>query len=334
MKKILSFLIGCCLLFITINITANPNVCANDYETIPFSGCIRTCKEPYQITTIEQLDAIRDTLDGSFILMNDLDFLNDASYEHPENKNDYIQGSGWLPIITSKEEAFTGTFNGQDHIISNLFVNRTTHCSLFGIIETAEVTNLDLINVDIKGRGALGCIASHSKSSIITHCQVEGTINGKSYNVGGLVGTNNGTIANCQASVDVIGNYYVGGLVGFNEGNITDSSATGEVKGYDFSKEIVNIGGLVGGNSGSIKDSYATGKVTGNRCVGGLTGCNWESISQCYATGDIIGVKPYNGISILDLILGRWYLGRLTGADFGSITQSYGTGNIRRKLFV
>ena len=61
----------------------------------------------------------------------------------------------------------------------------------------------------------------------------------------------------------------VGGLVGSNQGTIADSYDSGAVTG-----EGSYVGGLVGSSrSGSaIASSYATGRVTGNRDVGGLIG--------------------------------------------------------------
>ena len=52
-------------------------------------------------------------------------------------------------------------------------------------------------------------------------------------------------------------NYYVGGLVGYNEGAIAQAYAVGAVSGQ-------YVGGLAGNNSGTITQAYAAGAVSGS----------------------------------------------------------------------
>ncbi|MCK4348300.1 MAG: hypothetical protein KAW47_06765 [Thermoplasmatales archaeon] len=338
MRKFLSIVMAGLLVAIVFNSASVYADTSNngDFGMTPFADGSGTCADPYQITTIEELDAIHGYLDRNFTLMHHLDFEDDTSYADPDNKNDYITGNGWLPLGDSGEGGeFTGSFDGQQHKISNLFINRssTVYSSLFGYILNAEISNLGLIDVYVTGRNAVGSFAGRSWRSSISDCYATGYVQGAWYYVGGLVGGNNGSISDCHASVEITGNCYIGGLVGCNEGSISDSFATGDVIGKDFDEEIRNVGGLVGGNDGSISDSYATGNVTGNRYVGGLTGCNWDSISGCYAKGTVTGIWD-NGISVIDVLIGRWFLGRLAGANFGSISDSYATGRINRRLFV
>ena len=61
----------------------------------------------------------------------------------------------------------------------------------------------------------------------------------------------------------------VGGLVGSNSGSITTSYSTGNVTGNG------GVGGLVGISFDSITASYSTGSVTGFDDVGGLVGSDW-----------------------------------------------------------
>lgn len=338
MKKTFSIIITCLLITVIFSSTsgyANTSNNNND-ELIPFAGGSGTRADPYQITTIEELDAMRDYPDKDFILMNDLDFEDNASYSNPDNKEDYISGTGWFPIGNSRDGGeFTGSFNGQHHTISNLFINQSSfmYSSLFGCILDAEISHLGLIDVYVIGGNAVASFAGHSSGGSLLGCYATGYVKGAWFYVGGLVGGNNGSISECYASVKVKGNCYIGGLVGYNEGLISDCFATGDVIGRDFDNEIRNVGGLVGGNSGTISGSYATGNVTGVRYVGGLTGCNWGFISDCYATGTVTGIW-HHGISVADVFIGRWYLGRLTGANFGSISTSYGMGRVNRRFFV
>jgi len=329
MKKIVSIIMTWLLLTLSFSFV----FVGADESQIPFEKGSGTNDDPYQITTIEQLDAIRDYLDCCFKLMNNLDFKDDASYANPEHKKMYITDEGWQPIGYYEDEMeFTGSFDGQEFSISNLFVNQSLslYSSLFGKILTADISHLDLIDVYVVGLGDVGSVAGGSDGSTIVDCSASGMVIGSGFNVGGLVGWNTGSIRDCNVSVDVTGDFYVGGLVGLNKGVISDSSATGDVIGNDFDNEVRNIGGLVGGNLGSIIDSFATGNVTGNTYAGGLVGANWHNVSHCYATGEVNGVWHNYG----HIVYGRRYVGRLTGADFGNVSSSYATGGVMFQGYV
>ena len=104
-------------------------------------------------------------------------------------------------------------------------------------------------------------------------CSSTGSVHG--YNrVGGLVGSNTGTIADCHAVVDTTaGGSKVGGLAGSGEGTITNCYATGTIVATgSYPGTGYSIGGLVGLNSGSITGSYATGDVQAAEYGGGLVG--------------------------------------------------------------
>lgn len=329
MKKYASVILACLLLLISFNSV----FVGADESKIPFKKGNGTNDDPYQITTIEELDAIRDYLDCCFMLMNHLDFEDDASYANPENKEMYTTDEGWQPIgYYEKGTEFTGSFDGQDYSISNLFVNQSSsvYSSLFGKILTAEISHLDLIDVCVVGRGDVGSVAGGSDKSTVIACSASGMVIGSGFYVGGLVGWNTGSISDCNVSADVTGDFYVGGLVGLNKGVITDSSASGEVIGSDFKNEVRNIGGLVGGNSGSVMNSFASGNVTGNSYVGGLVGANWHNVSHCYAKGKVTSVWHNHG----NITLGRRYVGKLTGANFGNVSSSYATGGVAFQGYV
>jgi filamentous hemagglutinin family protein len=105
---------------------------------------------------------------------------------------------------------------------------------------------------------------------------------------GGLVGSNDGIIANTFATGNVTGaagiaplansNHFnqttLGGLVGFNTGLIGLSSASGNVGAQQV--PYLQVGGLVGYNAGTILASSATGNVTAGNfsTAGGLVGSN------------------------------------------------------------
>lgn len=150
-------------------------------------------------------------------------------------------------IAPTSGNPFTGVFNGNGHILSNVTINQPTkdYIGLFGYIGAGgQIRRLGVENVNLTGYA----------------------------NVGGLAGFNRGSITDCYATGSIAGsNYYVGGLAGRNYGSITGCYATASVIGTGY---LGYVGGLAGGNNGSLAACYATGSVvgTGTGYVGGLTG--------------------------------------------------------------
>jgi type II secretion system protein G len=282
------------------------------------------------IYTPEQLASIGNDpdypLDGNYIVMDTIDL---SEYDN------------WTPIGnygSDEISIFTGTFDGNNYVISNLTINRDAdYQGLFGYTEEATIENLGLENVDVEGgrnTGGLvgwnftGCtikncyatgsvegdnntggLVGYNESGTIENCYTTGKVSGSGNCIGGLVGYNYGIITNSYATGSVSGNnYYTGGLVGFNYyGSITNSYATGSVTGYS------GTGGLVGENNGTITDSYATGSVTGYHYTGGLVGNNHGTIENSYATGSVTSNNRTGG---------------LVGRNYGSITDCYATGSV------
>lgn len=200
---------------------------------------------------------------------------------------------------------FRGVFDGNNHIISNLVINKpnSDNVGLFGYVEEGEIKNLGLKNIFIKGHYSTGGLAGQGVRSNIKDCYSEGSVSG-----GGLLGTNAGSIINCYSTCSghsglvwwnygiifnsyASGNVKTGGLVGENEGVIRRCYATGDIDGGMYSWAS---GGLVATNNGVILDSYSTGDITGGIIyAGGLVGENDDQsysinfISNCYSTGDV-----------------------------------------------
>jgi hypothetical protein len=189
---------------------------------------------------------------------------------------------------------FSGIFDGNSHILSNLTIVASggkDYVGLFGYVGAGgRINNLGLVNANLTGGSYVGGLAGKNIGSI-TSCYTTGSVSGGG-RVGGLVGENYGSSAIvifCYATGVVNGNYDVGGLVGENySGFITSCYAANSVSGG------ADIGGLVGWNYGSsatISNCYATGSVTGTGIRhGGLVGDNLSgSINSCYATGSVSG---------------------------------------------
>ena len=213
-------------------------------------GCSLFPSQNQEIRTWYDLDAIRDNLRGSYILMNDLNSTT-AGYEELASPT-ANQGKGWQPIGT-EDDLFTGTFDGQGYEIRDLFINRPDemYMGLFGVVdERGVVESIGVVNADVTGYGG----------------------------VGGLVGGNDGgTVSNSYSTGNVTGTGWVGGLVGANHGPVSNSYSTGSVTGD------VGVGGLVGWNEAvPVSNSYSTGNVTGEEGVGGLVGLTSGTVSNSF----------------------------------------------------
>ena len=312
-----------------------------------------------EVSSLEQLDAIRYDLDGDGIpsgtdleqaayrtafglsgagtsasctggcegyeLMNNLDFEDANGNGTSDDKSIWAGASvagvsgavaeGWVPI-GDNSNTYTATFDGRDHTISNLYINRssTNYVGLFGALGTGgNVRNLGIEGGSLSGNNRVGGLVGVNNGGTISDCHATVNVTASKNGVGGLVGMNEGgTITNSHATGTVTGSgLSAGGLVGWNNGGaISACYAMGNVTGTGNT-----VGGLVGANEGGeIRASYATGTVTGTaNNVGGLVGWNQGTISVCYATGDATGTGDY--------------VGGLVGNNAATISACYATGN-------
>lgn len=275
-----------------------------------------TLLDPYRISSLDNLQWINEnpsSWNAHFIQTKDI---------IASGTKNWNGGEGFIPI--GKEAPyFEGSYDGQGHAITGLYIHRPDGNSVGFFSHTAPgsvVENLELKDVDVTGLKDVGGLAGIHYGRIeqvkISSGQVIGTDKGSDYeNIGGLVGYNHGAIYSSDADVEVTakGNH-VGGLVGYGEEGteIKDAHSTGNITGGG--KEV---GGLVGYNKGAIANCYATGQVhgTGGDYTGGLVGINYGPISDSYATGKVIAD-------------GGGGNGGLVGDTHGSITNCYATGDV------
>ena len=271
---------------------------------------IGTETEPYQISTLDNLlwvSTNSSSWSSHFIQIEDIDATD------TQNWND---GAGWCPIGEDIEyptngTAFTGCYNGQYHVVDNLFIDRSSSffIGLFGYTYGSVICNVGVTNANIMGYYRVGGLVGINRNySIIDNCHSSGSIEGDS-EIGGLVGKNymNSSITNSFSYTTVTGSDDIGGLAGSNYNNSTISAcySMGNVNGNGSF-----IGGLVGSNANSsINDSYSFSIVDGGLQVGGLVGYNSSaSIICCYSTG---------------FVDGSWDVGGLIGCNWSQIDNSF-----------
>lgn len=156
--------------------------------------------------------------------------MADSSYSNGKyfklTANIDLSGAYWSPIRN-----FTGSLDGQGHVIRNLAINTATDYQ--GLIAQvgsgAVLKNLTLENCDISGGRFVGALfGSYNASGTLTveNCHSSGTVTATDYVsglLGDVVGTSLGasrTVTNCSSSCTVSstatgGNYsFAGGLMG------------------------------------------------------------------------------------------------------------------------
>jgi len=278
-----------------------------------------------QIRDWHDLDAVRDNVDGEFLLMNDLDSTT-AGYEELAGPT-ANEGQGWQPIGVWPDP-FTGSFDGQGFEIRDLFIDRPVeeHVGLFSFVETgAVIVGVALIDVDVTGDTYVGGLVGHIHDGSLTNCHSTGSVAGDTH-VGGLAGESGGIVSNTYSTASVSGSFEIGGLIGQNHGTVSKSYSTGMVTGDEY------IGGLVGWNHhGTISNSYSSGIVDGVSLVGGLVGSNRATVSNCYSFGTVTGLEDVGGL------VGRNYQGTVNSSFWdietsGQATSDGGTGNTTAEM--
>ena len=254
----------------------------------------------YHITTAEQLAGLAQLVNAypgttnfagkTLYLDNDLDLLRHE----------------WISIGTASggdypEYSFCGVFDGQDHVISNLYSHESyiegadeshnlLRNALFGSVYNGEVKNLGVANAEIwidpkdDSAAGKGILVDWMGKSKITKCWTSGSIYSGTKiekNIGGIVGlTLQGcTISGCYSTAKLTGNftnsegYYtepnladwpcdtIGGIVGAR----FDGNLTVTDCWFDGEIAVNSIKAAVGGIVGYTDDQLGSGTV--NNCM-------------------------------------------------------------------
>lgn len=216
----------------------------------------------------------------------------------------------WAPIGT-QDNAFAGTFNGQNHVISNLYIDtpNNDNCGLFGKINNKGVVqNLRMENVHVVGKNRVGGVCGQTDAGELANIYVgSGTVNGV-YAVGGILGffgpNNNAELINCENHADVTcSENSIGGVVGYvSLHTVKNCSNYGNIECTYKNSTLSRAGGIVGYTCESvISDCYNQGtvKVAADNC-GGIVGFGENAVIQnCLSQGNIYCVKSVNNVGLV-----------------------------------
>ena len=255
----------------------------------------------YDISTAEQLAGLAQLVNAdpgktnfagkTFYLKNDLD----------------LSGHEWISIGTGRggtqpRYSFCGVFDGQGHVISNLYSHESfiegadeshnlLRNALFGSVYNGEVKNLGVANAEIwidpkdNSTYGKGILVDWMGKSKITNCWTSGSIYSGTKiekNIGGIVGV---TVQGCTIS----GCYSTATLTG----NFTNS------EGYYTDPQYLppdTIGGIVGARNDdnlTVTDCWFGGKIVVNSilaAVGGIVGyADTATVKNCMVVTKDIG---------------------------------------------
>ena len=263
--------------------------CASAEAT--FAGGSGTAEDPWQIATAEQLDRVRDDLTAHYILTADIDLSGFENWE-PIGAFQSLSDAPEDAEVPHPDYAFTGSFDGDEHKISNLTVASAAPmgAGLFGCASGTErgeayIGGFTLENVNVSGGylvgGAVGLQFMGCKVSGIA-LTGENTLTGMQ-GIGGIVGTGFDLISDCSATADVTALGDDGACAGLIAGGTTMSSIENcQVVGGSVTaagNAAWGFGALCGAPWGApeVKNCMASGTVIrvtgeGNRLVGGLLG--------------------------------------------------------------
>lgn len=230
-----------------------------------FAGGSGTAEDPYQIADGAQLAKLAQDVNGGnnyagtyFVLTADI-LLNDISnWENWDESN--APANSWTPIGTKRY--FAGTFDGQGHTISGLYVNNSDYsiydAGLFGGLEGGTVENVGVTKSYIQGSDYTGGIVGFMYGGTIRNCYCTGIVRCQGYGGGGGIAGmsyNNSTIANCYFAGSIISEY------GYDE-------MIGPIVGGMYAEEVnptncyyLNTCGATGAGTSKTAEQFQGGEV-------------------------------------------------------------------------
>lgn len=242
-----------------------------------------------KVATEEDVEV--DTEDGSILIKTVADlfwFANEVNKgntfkgETVKLANDInLANKPWTPIgDCNSSNYFQGTFDGQGHTISNLYVNKSTDTNkystagLFGWIDKAGATiqNVKVDGATIKGSHWIGVIAGYMSGKIIGCTVTNSVVEGYNVNddangdkVGGIVGyvndqsygLENNEVKDCTIS----GNREVAGIAGAvakSIVNMNNNKVEDVILTYITNKDYASAGKIVSGRTGYVPNETNT----------------------------------------------------------------------------
>lgn len=277
-----------------------------------YGGGSGSFEDPYLIATAEHLNTIGtdpNDWDDHFLLIADVDMSGYTGDEYH--------------VVGTLANRFTGSFDGNGYVISNLTVESeggNNYVGLFGYVAGATMTRVTLENAFIASQGRYaGGLAGYMSGGTVTDCSVSGFV-----------------------TTECLTSYAYAGVLMGSASDCTIRRCRSEGEAYAFStQQYAHAGGLTGQHyAGSMNACFSTASAIASAqgpgstaYAGGLAGRQYGSesvIEQCYALGSsaAAGETVYEGG-----LLGQQPFGTLTACFWdrqtsGQETSAGGPGAI------
>ena len=260
--------------------------------------------DKYTIRTAEELAYLAQLVNGgndfsgkTVTLARDID-LSAVCGEQSEN---------WIPIGNTNQATFRGTFDGQSHTVSEIYINNDFSVfGLFGYVKNGEVTALTVSGTIIAKDGATigGGIAGSLDGGTITKCTsnvvIEYPRQGSwQFYYGGIVGDikNGSRVSLCEnyGNIRVNGGTngsVIGGIVGMVcdiDSKVENCKNNGAINAVITVRQTFDIGGIVGINAGTVTQCRNLGNLSltntakknrARKVAGGVVGKNKTASSN------------------------------------------------------
>ncbi len=264
------------------------------YAAGGFEGGDGSVGNPYQVSSVAQLDEIRNFSTSYFILTSDID----------------MTGVTWTPIPN-----FSGTLDGDYFKIINLASTADVPFSFIQFLNSdGVIKNIGFENVNIVSSshvGNLSTIANEIKEGAkISSCVVTGsiTLNSTGNNfayIGGIAVINRGTVEKCYVDMTLTASNrssgQIGGIVAkldsslntttaasisecWTKGSIVGTAYLGGVSGYNFGNVNVPSNSMIDNCLSEMSISVS------NQRGAGISGqVYYTDTTKCLATGSVAG---------------------------------------------
>lgn len=221
------------------------------------------------------------------IVLNDTSDYDSWFQNAPENK--------WTPIGNENGLYFSGTFDGNGHSVSGMYVSGDhTYYGLFGAVKNGCIKNLTVKEAYVNGKSLCGGIAGYFYADVnlgadIENCSFSGNVSSSADNAGGIVGL-----------IEAVGDK--------NFVSVSSNCVSGSV--VSEGSNAGGIAGLVYANSGDVKisDCFSTSEIRAEgENVGGIAGCvkvadGDGSVYNCYNAGAVSGIKGESTGSVAGIL--------------------------------
>ena len=216
------------------------------------------------------LTGVKKNISANAILTADITVNEGVLHANKDlvSGSDFIE---WAPVGTSRNDAYTGTFDGKGYTISGLYFNNPTsyYVGLFGCIgANGKISNVGVLDSYFQFCALGGGVCGMNKNGELQNCSNSSTVICKTQDgTGGVCGKNYGTVRDCKNTGSVRGIAPLGGVCGVNISGIIENC---------FNEGTV---------SETVTSAGGSGVCGANLDGGTITNCYYLSNTATYGIG-------------------------------------------------